>query len=272
MGILNVTPDSFSDGGSPVPLEQRIETLIRDGASIIDIGGESTRPGAQAVPVEEELDRVLPAVEAVRKMSRDIFISIDTRKARVAEEAVRLGCDIINDVSGFTFDPGMLSAAAKSRAGVIVMHSRSTPDKMQTGDNLVYEHGVDTVAEEIRGILDRVLSAGIRSDSIVVDPGIGFAKTPELSWELINSAGKLLALGYPLLSAPSRKAFIGRLTGETVPADRDYGTCGSVIASVAKGYEMVRVHNVKAALDSLRVYYACMGGYSVQKKSQVNPA
>ncbi len=258
MGILNVTPDSFSDGGSPLPLEQRIETLLRDGASIIDIGGESTRPGALAVPLEEELERVLPAVEAVRRMSSDVFISIDTRKAKVAEEAICLGGDIINDVSGFSFDPDLLSVASDTRAGVIVMHSRSTPEFMQTGNHLVYENGVDTVAEEIRAILDRVLSAGVERCRIIVDPGIGFAKTPELSRELIRSAGTLQRLGYPLLSAPSRKSFIGMLTGESVPANRDYGTCGSVIASAVRGYELIRVHNVKAAMDCLKVFYGCI--------------
>ena len=258
MGILNVTPDSFSDGGSPIPLEQRIETLLRDGASIIDIGGESTRPGALAVPLEEELDRVLPAVETVRRMSPDVFISIDTRKAKVAEEAIRLGGDIINDVSGFSFDPELLSVAAGTRAGVIVMHSRSTPEFMQTGGNLVYEHGVETVAEEIRAILERVLAAGVTPERIIVDPGIGFAKTPELSRALIHSPETLLRLGYPLLSAPSRKSFIGKLTGEAVPANRDYGTCGSVIASALRGYDLIRVHNVKAAMDCLKVFYGCI--------------
>ncbi len=265
MGILNVTPDSFSDGGSPLPLEERIETLLRDGADIIDIGGESTRPGAQEVPLEEELERVLPAVECVRRMCSDVFISIDTRKAKVAEEAIRLGGDIINDVSGFSFDPELLPVAVKTRAGVIVMHSRSIPELMQTGDNLIYEHGVETVAEEIRSILDRVLAAGISKDRIIVDPGIGFAKTPELSQELIGSAEILLRLGYPLLSAPSRKSFIGKLTGEAVPANRDYGTCGSVIASAIRGYALIRVHNVKAAKDCLKVFYGCIGDESAGK-------
>ena len=154
MGILNVTPDSFSDGGSPLPLEQRIETLLRDGAAIIDIGGESTRPGALEVPLPEEMERVLPAVEMVRRMSSEVFISLDTRKAKVAEEAIRLGCDIINDVSGFSFDPDLLFVAVKTRAGVIAMHSRSTPDRMQRDDFLFYEHGVDTVAEELRALLE----------------------------------------------------------------------------------------------------------------------
>ena len=257
MGILNVTPDSFSDGGSPLPLEQRIETLLRDGAAIIDIGGESTRPGALEVPLPEEMERVLPAVEMVRRMSSEVFISLDTRKAKVAEEAIRLGCDIINDVSGFSFDPDLLFVAVKTRAGVIAMHSRSTPDRMQRDDFLFYEHGVDTVAEELRALLERLLSAGVERDRIVVDPGIGFAKNAELSGELIRFTGPLLRLGYPLLSAPSRKSFIGKLTGETIPANRDYGTCGSVIASALQGYDIIRVHNVKAAMDALKVFSGC---------------
>ena len=228
MGILNVTPDSFSDGGSPLPLEQRIETLLRDGASIIDIGGESTRPGALAVPLEEELERVLPAVEAVRRMSSDVFISIDTRKAKVAEEAIRLGGDIINDVSGFSFDPDLLSVASDTRAGVIVMHSRSTPEFMQTGNHLVYENGVDTVAEEIRAILDRVLSAGVERCRIIVDPGIGFdARFRHGAKEgfLVFPSTKLL---FPGMGNPSSASFVfadghaGLMTpGETYQAAPD---------------------------------------------------
>ena len=250
MGILNVTPDSFSDGGSRLPLAERIETLIREGADIIDIGGESTRPGSHEVPVEQELERVLPAVRAVREISKEIFISIDTRKSKVAEEALKLGADIINDVSGFLFDPGLASVTARYDAGAIVMHSRSTPDKMQSKENLVYAGGlIDTVVEELRGMMERVIACGVRRDAIILDPGIGFAKTGEQS----------AALGCPLLSGPSRKSFIGRITGEENPLERDFGTCGSTIASAAKGYQIIRVHNVKAALDSLKVYCACMG-------------
>lgn len=260
MGILNVTPDSFSDGGSSVPLAERIRRLLDEGAAVIDIGGESTRPGSQEVPVEEELKRVLPAVRAVREISSDCFISIDTRKSPVAEAALKLGADIVNDVSGFLFDPALAGITARYDAGAVVMHSRSTPDKMQTGENLVYSGGlVETVVGELRGMADRLLSAGVRRDAIILDPGIGFAKTAEQSAALIYESEKLLALGYPLLSGPSRKSFIGRITGETVPAERDYGTCGSTIASAAKGYDIIRVHNVKAARDALSVYYSCMG-------------
>lgn len=260
MGILNVTPDSFSDGGSRLPLAERIETLIREGADIIDIGGESTRPGSHEVPVEQELQRVLPAVRAVREISKEIFISIDTRKSKVAEEALKLGADIINDVSGFLFDPGLASVTARYDAGAIVMHSRSTPDKMQSKENLVYAGGlIDTVVEELRGMMERVIASGVRRDAIILDPGIGFAKSGEQSAALIYESEKLLALGCPLLSGPSRKSFIGRITGEENPLERDFGTCGSTIASAAKGYQIIRVHNVKAALDSLKVYCACMG-------------
>lgn len=260
MGILNVTPDSFSDGGSRLPLAERIKKLIREGADIIDIGGESTRPGSHEVPVEQELERVLPAVRAVREISKEIFISIDTRKSQVAEEALKLGADIINDVSGFLFDPGLASVTARYDAGAIVMHSRSTPDKMQSKENLVYAGGlIDTVVEELRGMMERVIACGVRRDAIILDPGIGFAKSGEQSAALIYESEKLLPLGCPLLSGPSRKSFIGRITGEENPLERDFGTCGSTIASAAKGYQIIRVHNVKAALDSLKVYYACMG-------------
>ncbi len=260
MGILNVTPDSFSDGASAVPLASRIRKLLDEGADIIDIGGESTRPGSQEVPVEEELKRVIPAVRAVREISSDCFISIDTRKSAVAEESLKLGADIINDVSGFMFDPALAGIVARYDAGAIVMHSRSTPDKMQTGENIVYSGGlIETVVEELRDMTERLLSSGVRKDAIILDPGIGFAKTGEQSAALIYESEKLLALGYPLLSGPSRKSFIGRITDEPDPSARDFGTCGSVIASAVKGYTIMRVHNVKAAKDALKVYYACMG-------------
>ncbi len=261
MGILNVTPDSFSDGGSPLPLSDQIRRMLEEGADIIDIGGESTRPGAAEVPVEEELERVLPAVRTVREISEDVFISIDTRKAPVAEEALKLGAEIINDVSGFLFDPGLAGVVARYRAGAVVMHSRATPDRMQDKEFLQYHGGVvETVAEELRKMTDRLLALGVDRNSIVLDPGIGFAKTAAQSAALIQEAEKLLALGYPLLSGPSRKSFLGKITGEPVPAERDYATCGSTIASAAKGYSIIRVHNVKAAKDSLSVYYACMQG------------
>ena len=240
MGILNVTPDSFSDGGSTIPLKERIQTLIAHGADIIDIGGESTRPGSQEVPVEEELNRVLPAVRAVRELSHDIFISIDTRKSAVAEEALKL--------------------TARYDAGAIIMHSRATPDRMQAQENLHYSGGlIETVIEELRIMVDNVLKAGVRRDAIILDPGIGFAKTAEQSAALINEAEKLLKLGYPLLSGPSRKSFIGQIIREPVASQRDYGTCGSTIASAVKGYGIIRIHNVKAASDALKVYYSCMG-------------
>ena len=203
MGILNVTPDSFSDGGSRIPLAERIKKLIREGADIIDIGGESTRPGSHEVPLEEELGRVLPAVRAVRKISQEIFISIDTRKSQVAEEALKLGADIINDVSGFLFDPELASVTARYDAGAIVMHSRSTPDKMQSKENLVYAGGlIDTVVEELRGMMERVIASGVRRDAIILDPGIGFAKSGEQSAALIYQSEKLLALGSPFSPAP----------------------------------------------------------------------
>lgn len=260
MGILNVTPDSFSDGGSAIPLKDRIRTLISEGADIIDIGGESTRPGSLEVPVAEELKRVLPAVRAVRELSRDIFISIDTRKSAVAEESLKLGADIINDVSGFLFDPRLAQVTARYDAGAIIMHSRATPDRMQAPENLHYSGGlIETVVRELHTMVDHVLKAGVRQDAIILDPGIGFAKTAEQSAALIRDAEKLLKLGYPLLSGPSRKSFIGQITHEPVASRRDYGTCGSTIASAVKGYGIIRIHNVKAASDALNVYYSCMG-------------
>ena len=259
MGILNVTPDSFSDGGSVRPLSERIRQLIDEGAEIIDIGGESTRPGASEVPVEEELERVLPAVRAVREISDSVFISIDTRKAAVAEEALKLGADLINDVSGFLFDPALAGVVARTGAGAVVMHSRATPDRMQKPEYLTYPGGLmEGIVRELTEMVDRLLSAGVEKHAIILDPGIGFAKTAEQSIELIRNSEKLLALGYPLLSGPSRKSFLGQITGEKEPSRRDYATCGVTIASAAKGYSIIRVHNVKAAADCLKVYFACM--------------
>ncbi len=258
MGILNVTPDSFSDGGSSLPLDERISRLIQDGADMLDIGGESTRPGSAEVPVEEELKRVLPALQTARRLSGTIPISIDTRKSSVAEAALDAGADIINDVSGLLYDSGMAKTIARYSAGVVIMHARSTPEQMQSAEHLSYPDGlIPTVSRELGKMLTLALNAGISPDSIVLDPGIGFAKTAEQSAELIREGRAFLKMGYPLLSGPSRKSFIGTLTGVSKPDARDFGTCGAIAASVLSGYSILRVHQVKAASDCLKVFLAC---------------
>ena len=177
----------------------------------------------------------------------------------MAEEALKLGADLINDVSGFLFDPALAGVVARTGAGAVIMHSRATPDRMQKPEYLAYPGGLmENIVRELSGMVDRLLSAGVEKHSIILDPGIGFAKTAEQSIELIRNSEKLLALGYPLLSGPSRKSFLGQITGEEKPSLRDYATCGVTIASAAKGYSIIRVHNVKAAVDCLKVYFACM--------------
>ncbi len=256
MGILNVTPDSFSDGGSTVPLEERIRTLVNSGARILDVGGESTRPGAPEVPPEAEFERIAPAVTLAKKIFPDIFISVDTRKACVARNALELGADIINDVSGFRFDPEMPRTVATFDSGVVIMHSRALPETMQDSGNLVYSDLTGEVSGFLSEAAETALRAGIHRDSIILDPGFGFAKTAEQCVALLRAGNALRELGYPLLSGPSRKSFLGKITGETVPAGRDYATCGAAILSAVNGYEFLRVHNVKAVLDALKVFFA----------------
>lgn len=257
MGILNVTPDSFSDGGSEIPLEKRIESLLEAGAVILDIGGESTRPGAETISIRDELSRVIPALETARGISGDIIISIDTRKAEVARECLLRDADVINDVSGFRFDPEMLKTVLSFEAGAVAMHSRSTPDQMQSAENLEYPHGVETVLNELKMLVDRLVLAGIPKERIIADAGIGFAKSAELCAEIVRSGHLFRSLGCMTLSAPSRKAFIGKISGEKTASERDPGTCGAAICSAIHGYDLLRVHNVKAVREALDVFFAC---------------
>lgn len=256
MGILNATPDSFSDGAAGV--DSKIDELLSSAPDIIDIGGESTRPGALCVPQELELERILPVIRKVRNHAPNILISIDTRKSFVAKAALDAGADIINDVSSLHFDPQIADVAAEYSAGLILNHSRGTPETMNSQEFLSYPDGVaEMVAAELKASAEFAISRGVRKDSIILDPGFGFSKNTEQNLELLRDPEKLLALGYPLLSGPSRKRFIGDLTGETEPKNRDFGTCGAVIASVLSGYSIIRVHNVKAAKDCLSVFLKC---------------
>lgn len=248
MGILNVTPDSFSDGNrwfSPEAAVERALQLEGEGADIIDIGGESTRPSAPAVDLAEELKRVLPVVEALAgRLS--VPISVDTYKAEVARAACAAGAEIVNDVSGLCFDPGMAAAVAEADAGVVVMHTRGTPDRMQA--NTSYR---DLVAE-VKGYLEHSLAlaqaAGIRPGRIAVDPGIGFGKSVEGCLELIRRLAEFHDFGHPILVGPSRKSFIGALLGKGEES-RIFGTAAAVAVSVANGASIVRVHDVAAMRD-----------------------
>jgi dihydropteroate synthase len=254
MGILNVTPDSFSDGGMHIDPEAAIDHAFRmmdEGADLIDIGGESTRPDAERVSVESECARVLPVIGELRKRGVGP-LSIDTTKAIVAERAIDAGADLVNDVSAFAFDPDMAATVAKHHVPVVLMHTRGRPDVMQKGP-LEYEGGVvRAVVDALERAIAAAVSAGIARDDIVVDPGIGFGKTVEQNTELILRLSALKSLGRPILIGPSRKSFLGRLTGKDVD-QRVFATAATVALAIAGGADLVRVHDVGAMHDVVKV-------------------
>ncbi len=255
MGVINVTPDSFSDGGRFIRGDRggrpdfmlAVETALKmaeDGADIIDVGGESTRPGAERLPLEEELARVVPVIEGIRKHS-DVPVSIDTYKSETAKAAVLAGASIINDISGGGFDPDMLPLAASAGAAVILMHIKGTPADMQKEPH--YEDVVREVKDYLAERAKEAVSAGVPRDKILVDPGIGFGKTVRHNLELINRLDEIAALGYPVVLGTSRKAFIGRLTGVAEAKDRLDGTIASCVVGIVRGAKVIRVHDVRAA-------------------------
>jgi dihydropteroate synthase len=259
MGIVNVTPDSFSDGGQffdPATAVPHALRLIDEGADILDIGGESTRPYAAAVPLEEELRRVVPVIESVHRQRPDAILSIDTSKAAVAGEAMRRGAEIINDITGLAGDGEMTELAASSGAGVVVMHMQGTPQTMQ--DEPRYEDVVGEVHEFLRERRDALLEAGIDRQRICLDPGIGFGKTNTHNITLLANCRRFHDLGCPLLVGHSRKAFIGKLIGDKT-ADRTAGTIGGALALTAQGVQIIRVHDVAAVRQALIVFEACGG-------------
>ena len=253
MGILNVTPDSFWDGAcypDPEAAVRRGLEMVEEGADVIDVGGESTRPGAEEVPVEEELRRVIPVVRALAART-DVPISIDTRKAAVAQAAVEAGAQIINDVSGLAFDPAMAATAARLKVPLVVMHMRGTPATMQT--MACYGDVVAESAREVREAVRRALEAGVRPDRIIVDPGIGFAKTAEHNLALLRDLARWRRLAVPeelgwlpLLVGTSRKSFIGHVLGGLSVHERAEGTAATVALAAAAGADLVRVHDVRA--------------------------
>jgi dihydropteroate synthase len=254
MGILNVTPDSFADGGVLFDdVERAVETGVRmadDGADILDIGGESTRPGAARLPQKEELRRVLPVVERLATRVH-IPISIDTYKARVAREALDRGATIINDISGLLYDPALGEVAAASGAALILMHTRGRSSGMY--DLAVYEDAARDVARELGEAIDRAVRAGVSREAIIVDPGLGFAKRAEHSYDVLAHLDILAALHRPILSGPSRKSFLKAGLGEREPSEREWGTAAAVAASVLLGAHIVRVHGVREMVDVVRV-------------------
>jgi dihydropteroate synthase len=246
MGILNVTPDSFSDGGmfnSPEDAVKYGIQMVEEGADIIDVGGESSRPGAEPVTVAEEMARVIPVITALAGRV-NVPISIDTTKAEVARAATECGADIVNDIGAMRLDDTMEHVIADSRAAVVLMHMRGTPRDMQAG-NLSYTSLLGEIIEFLGSKIDHAMATGISEESIIIDPGIGFGKTGEDNLRLLKNLTEFKVLGRPILIGVSRKAFIGKITGGT-PLERTEGTAAAVTASIVNGANIVRVHDVHA--------------------------
>ena len=260
MGILNVTPDSFSDGGQFVTVDTALaqaEKMVAEGADIIDVGGESTRPGGEPISFEQEIDRTVPVIEALAKRT-DVPISIDTTKSEVARAALDAGAAIVNDISALRFDFYVADAVARAGAGLVLMHSRGTPATMHRLPpvaDIMHE-----VTHSLRASINMAERRGVKRESIVIDPGIGFGKTQQQNLELIARLDQLIAVfdDYPLLIGTSRKSFIGRILADQsgAPAraeDRVQGTMATVTAAILKGAHIVRVHDVKATMETIRV-------------------
>jgi dihydropteroate synthase len=253
MGVLNVTPDSFSDGGEYLDSSRALahaEDMIEAGADIIDVGGESTRPGSEPVPLEVELGRVIPVIEGIVAMRTGVAISIDTWKSAVAERALDLGVHAVNDISGLRFDPELAALAARYGAGLVISHIKGIPKNMQIDPT--YDDVVSEVKDFLKSAASKALEAGVDRRSIVVDPGIGFGKRLEHNLTLLKRLGEIAALGYPVLIGPSRKSFIGALTGAPVN-DRLEGTLAAAALGAAHGASIIRVHDVKETQRALAV-------------------
>jgi dihydropteroate synthase len=261
MGVLNVTPDSFSDGGRFFSHDQAIaqtERMIEEGADIIDIGGESTRPGSDFVSPEEELRRVIPIIKQLAGKGT-VPISIDTTKSQVARAALEAGAEIVNDISGLRFEPELADEVANARAGLVLMHSRGTPKNMQQ-----LPPAEDIMTEVIDGLRESLSVArqrGVPQESIVIDPGIGFGKTVDQNLELIAKLDQLAAAlpDLPIMIGTSRKSFIGKLLNNAPADKRLHGTIASIVAAVMKGAHIVRVHDVKATVEALKLADAING-------------
>ena len=254
MGIINVTPDSFYDASRNADTASALETaerMIREGASFLDIGGESTRPGADPVTPKQEIDRVCPVIRELKARHPQILLSVDTYHADTAEAAVEAGADLINDISGLTFDPRMADVAAEAGVPLILMHTKGRPDVMQ--NDPAYEDVVREVGDYFVRQMAFAESRGILRERIMLDPGIGFGKTCVHNLALLQATEYFCGLGRPVLLAVSRKSFIGQILGEESPADRLYGTVAATLYGRAHGAVLARVHDVKANLDAVRM-------------------
>ena len=251
MGILNVTPDSFSDGGKFTSIDSALkhaEQMIKDGADIIDVGGESTRPGSQSVSESEELDRVIPIIEKLKNICN--FISIDTVKPLIAEEAFKAGASILNDISGMQFHPEIASISAKYKAAVVLMHIQGKPQTMQKAPK--YDNLLSEISDYLQKCIKTAENAGIASDSIVIDPGIGFGKSLDDNLSILKHLDYFKTLNKPLLIGVSRKSFIGMISDVEVK-DRLAGTLAAITAARLKGASIFRVHDVKECKQALEV-------------------
>ena len=262
VGILNITPDSFSDGGQflgPDSAIAQADRLVADGAEILDIGGESTRPGNEPVPAAEERRRIVPVLTALERRHPSVALSVDTVKATVARAGLDVGAAIINDVSALRLDSAMGALVAESRAGITLMHSRGSVSTMARLDHAEYAPDVVVgVRDELKGAIDLALAAGIGVDHIVIDPGFGFAKTAEQNLLLLDQLAALRVLARPILVGPSRKRFLGSATGREV-GERDAATAAACVMAYERGARLFRVHNVAPVRDALAVAHAVRG-------------
>lgn len=261
MGVLNVTPDSFSDGGKYFLKSAAIshaEEMIGEGADIIDVGGESTRPGAEPVPAEEELRRVLPVISEIKE-KYDVAISIDTYKAEVAEKAIAAGAEIVNDITALRHSSQMKEMIAASGAGLVMMHMQGTPQTMQQAPH--YDDVVEEIGKFLEEQMQRAKEAGVKEDQIVIDPGIGFGKTLEHNLEILANLRQIKGrCQRPLLIGVSRKSFIGKLLGDIPPAERLAGSLGAAVTALLHGADILRVHDIKATRHALTIYQAIISG------------
>jgi len=268
MGILNVTPDSFSDGGRYLEREKAIEhgiAMARDGADMIDVGGESTRPYSKKISVDEEMERVIPVIEALSQALK-IPICIDTYKSEIARMAIKAGASMINDISAFRFDPGLISVVQESGVPVILMHMKGTPDNMQ--DNPTYDNLIHEILDFHNSAVDRALNGGIKRDMIIIDPGIGFGKTFDHNLQIIRDLTKFHSLGRPILFGTSRKTFIGHILDREVH-DRDTGTMATIAAGVMNGAHIIRVHDVKKGVETVKVIDAIKRGAFIRMEKKI---
>ena len=262
MGVVNVTPDSFSDGGQFTSSAAAVAhglRLVEEGASVLDIGGESTRPGSLATPLESELSRVLPVIEGLAATT-EALISIDTRKAQVARRALEAGAHIINDVTAMTHDQAMLGVAAEAGVPVVLMHALGDPRTMQ--DNPHYDDAPTDIYDYLAARIAACEDAGIVRERIIIDPGIGFGKTLTHNLQLMASLSLFHGLGCPVLLGASRKRFIGTLTNEPVAANRVSGSVGAALAGAAQGVQIIRVHDVRETKAALDVFQASLWGHA----------